>query len=316
MAQTTGTITRAIPGTDLRVFPVSLGGNVFGWTADEAASFQVLDAYAAGGGNFIDTADVYSRWVPGHTGGESETLIGRWMAARGNRDDMVIATKIGGADRLSAERIRNGVEASLRRLGTDHIDLYYAHKDDQTTPLPETIAAFASLVAEGKVRALAASNFSAARLAEALSIADQTAAPRYAVLQPHYNLVHRNEFEGELQDLVAIQGLVTAPYSALASGFLTGKYRTGAADGQSPRGAGAAKYLDEKGLRVLAALDRVAAEQSASVTTVALAWLAGQRTVIAPIASASRVSQVADLLAAAELELTPDQMGALTAASA
>jgi aryl-alcohol dehydrogenase-like predicted oxidoreductase len=315
MTQTKGTMNRLIPGTDLEVFPVSLGGNVFDWTADEATSFQILDAYVAGGGNFIDTADAYSAWVPGHTGGESETVIGKWMAARGNRDAMVIATKVGALTDLRGDSIRSGAEGSLRRLGTDHIDLYYAHKDDPNNPLVDTVAAFADLVAQGKVRAVAASNYSAARLAEALKIADATGAPRFVALQPHYNLVHRQEFEGEVQDLVAREGLVTAPYSSLASGFLTGKYRTSAADGQSPRAQGASRYLTAAGLRVLAALDQVAGEQSTGVGTVALAWLVAQPTVIAPIASASKLSQVAGLLAAAHLQLTGAQLAALDAAS-
>ena len=315
MTQTAGTTNRKIPGIELEVFPLSLGGNVFDWTADEATSFEILDAYVAGGGNFIDTADAYSAWVPEHTGGESELVIGKWMAARGNRDQMVIATKVGALTDLRGASIRSGVEASLRRLGTDHIDLYYAHRDDARTPLEETVAGFAELVAKGKVRAVAASNYSAARLAEALKIADDMAAPRFVALQPHYNLVHRQEFEGEVQDLVAREGLVTAPYSSLASGFLTGKYRTSAADGRSPRAEGASRYLNESGLRVLAALDRVAAEQSTSVGTVALAWLAAQPTVIAPIASASRLSQVEGLLAAAHLRLTQAQLADLTAAS-
>jgi aryl-alcohol dehydrogenase-like predicted oxidoreductase len=315
MTQTAGTTNRKIPGIELEVFPLSLGGNVFDWTADEVTSFEILDAYVAGGGNFIDTADAYSAWVPEHTGGESELVIGKWMAARRNRDQMVIATKVGALTNLRGASIRSGVEASLGRLGTDHIDLYYAHRDDARTPLEETVAGFAELVAKGKVRAVAASNYSAARLAEALKIADDMAAPRFVALQPHYNLVHRQEFEGEVQDLVAREGLVTAPYSSLASGFLTGKYRTSAADGRSPRAEGASRYLNESGLRVLAALDRVAAEQSTSVGTVALAWLAAQPTVIAPIASASRLSQVEGLLAAAHLRLTQAQLAALTAAS-
>lgn len=316
MTQTTGTAYRTIPGTDLEVFPLSLGGNVFGWTADEAASFEVLDAYVAGGGNFIDTADVYSAWVEGHTGGESEAVLGRWIASRGRSDDLVIATKVGAGSSLSRADIRAGVDGSLHRLGVDHIDLYYAHKDDAGTPLEETVAAFAELVTEGKVRAVAASNYSASRLAQALKIADDTSAARFVALQPHYNLVYRTAFEGDVRDVVAREGLVTAPYSSLASGFLTGKYRTGASDSDSVRASGAVKYLDDRGRRVLAALDQVAAEQSASVTSVSLAWLAAQPTVIAPIASASKVSQVADLLAGAELVLTDAQLALLTDVSA
>lgn len=315
MTRTTGSTYRTIPGTELEVFPLSLGGNVFGWTADEAASFEVLDAYVDGGGNFIDTADVYSAWVEGHRGGESEEVIGRWLAARGRPENLVIATKVGAGSSLSRADIRRGVEGSLQRLGVDHIDLYYAHKDDADTPLEETVAAFAELVAEGKVRAVAASNYSADRLAQALKIADETSAARFVALQPHYNLVYRSAFEGDVRDVVAREGLVTAPYSSLASGFLTGKYRTGAGDSDSVRASGAAKYLDDRGRRVLAALDQVAAEQSASVSSVSLAWLAAQPTVVAPIASASKLSQVADLLAGAELTLTGAQLDRLTEVS-
>ena len=316
MTRTTATAYRSIPGTDLEVFPLSLGGNVFGWTADEAASFEVLDAYVAGGGNFIDTADVYSAWVEGHRGGESEEVLGRWLAARGHREDLVLATKVGAGSSLSRQDIRSGIEGSLQRLGVDHIDLYYAHKDDAGTPLEETVAAFAELVTEGKVRSVAASNYSATRLSAALAIADQTSAPRFVALQQHYNLVHRSEFEGDVRDVVLREGLVTAPYSSLASGFLTGKYRTGAGDSDSVRAGGAAKYLDDRGRKVLAALDQVATEQSAAVTAVSLAWLAAQPTVVAPIASASKVSQVADLLRGAELTLTEAQLRSLTDASA
>ncbi|SDO54104.1 Predicted oxidoreductase [Nakamurella panacisegetis] len=316
---TQATVTRTIPGTDLSVFPLSLGGNVFGWTADEDSSFEILDAYVAGGGNFIDTADVYSLWAPGNSGGESETIIGKWLAARGHRADVVIATKVSShpdAKGLSRESIRKGVEASLRRLGTDYIDLYYAHRDDESVEIAETIGAFAELVAEGKVRALAASNFTAERLTESLRVADELSAPRYVAVQPHYNLVHRDEFEGALQEVVDRENLVTVPYSALASGFLTGKYRTGAADGRSPRGEGAARYLDGRGRKVLAALDQIAAERGAAVTSVALAWLAAQPTVIAPIASASKLAQVESLIASAHLNLSTAQLDALTAASA
>jgi len=318
-ATTSSKLTRNIPGTDLDVFPLSLGGNVFGWTAEEATSFEILDAYTAGGGNFVDTADVYSAWVPGNSGGESETIIGRWLAARGNRQQVVVATKVGSAAEapgLSRANILKGVDDSLRRLGTDYIDLYYAHKDDPQTPVEETVAAFAELVSNGKVRAVAASNFTPARLAESLAVAKATSAPGYVALQPHYNLVHRSDFECELRDVGESNGLVTAPYSALASGFLTGKYRSGASDSDSSRAQGAARYLDDRGRMVLVALDQVAAEQSTSVTSVALAWLAAQPTVIAPIASASKVSQVADLLASAQVELTDAQLERLSEASA
>jgi aryl-alcohol dehydrogenase-like predicted oxidoreductase len=309
---------RKLGTTDLRVFPLALGGNVFGWTADEDTSCAVLDAYTAAGGNFIDTADVYSAWADGNTGGESETIIGRWLARRGRRDDLVVATKVSqhpDAKGLSRASIRRGVDASLRRLQTDHIDLYYAHYDDPDTPLTETVAALGELVTEGKVRYVAASNYTAGRLEEALEIADAGGLPRYAAIQSHHNLVHRGEYEGALADLAAREGLAAVPYYGLASGFLTGKYRDGSADSGSPRAAGAARYLDDRGRRVLAALDEIAAERGVAVATVSLAWLAAQPTVVAPIASARTVEQLPDLVAAAELELTPGELDRLTTAS-
>jgi aryl-alcohol dehydrogenase-like predicted oxidoreductase len=306
-----------ITNTDLDVFPLALGGNVFGWTADEAQSFAVLDAYAEAGGNFIDTADSYSAWVPGNSGGESETIIGRWMAERGNRDQIVLATKVSQhpeAKGLARDTVRRAVDASLRRLGTDHIDLYYAHFDDVATPLEETVAAFGELVREGKVRHIAASNYTAERLEEWLKITEAENLPRIVALQPHYNLVERAKFEGDLADLAAHERLSVVPYYALASGFLTGKYRDGAAV-DSPRAGGASTYLDERGRRVLAALDEVAATHSTAVATVALAWLAAQPTVVAPLASARTVEQLPDLLAVADLRLTADEIQRLTAAS-
>jgi aryl-alcohol dehydrogenase-like predicted oxidoreductase len=310
---------KTIHHTDLTVFPLALGGNVFGWTAGEKESFAVLDAYADAGGNFVDTADVYSAWVPGNSGGESEEIIGRWLARRGRRDDLVIATKVSqhaDAKGLSRASIRHGVEASLRRLQTDHIDLYYAHYDDRETPLEETVAAFGELVTEGKVRYVAASNYTADRLGEALKLADAAGLPRFVAIQSHYNLVHRDEYEGALRDLAAREGLASVPYYALASGFLTGKYRDGSADSDSPRAEGAAKYLDDRGRRVLAALDEIAAAHDAAVATVALAWLAAQPTVVAPIASARTVEQLPDLVAVADLRLTGDELDRLTRASA
>jgi aryl-alcohol dehydrogenase-like predicted oxidoreductase len=304
--------------TDLEVFGLNLGGNVFGWTADETQSRSVLDAYTAGGGNFIDTADGYSAWVPGHVGGESETIIGDWMAERGNRDDIVLATKVSThpqARGLSRDSIRRGLEASLRRLRTDRIDLYYAHYDYLDTPLEETVAALGEVVAEGKVRCLAASNHSPARIQESLKIADSLGAARYVAVQPHYNLVHRGDVEGPLADLAARENLALFPYSALAGGFLTGKYREAATEGESPRAGQARRYLDDRGRRVLAALDRVATAHASSVTTVALAWLASRPNVVAPIASARTVEQLPDLLAAVTLELTPAELADLTAAS-
>ncbi|GAA1803767.1 aldo/keto reductase [Planosporangium flavigriseum] len=306
-----------INNTDLEVFPLALGGNVFGWTADEEQSFAVLDAYAQAGGNFIDTADSYSAWVPGNSGGESETIIGRWMAARGNRDQMVVATKVSQhpeAKGLSRPTIRRAIDASLRRLQTDHVDLYYAHFDDPDTPLEETVSAFGELVREGKVRYIAASNYTAERLAEWLKITDAGGLPRIVALQPHYNLVERDRFEGSIAGLAAREGLSVVPYYALASGFLTGKYRDGAA-GDSPRASGAAAYLDERGRRVLAALDEVAAAHDTAVATVALAWLAAQPTVVAPLASARTVEQLPDLLGVAQLRLTDAEIQRLTRAS-
>ncbi|WP_217614435.1 aldo/keto reductase [Cellulomonas sp. GbtcB1] len=305
--------------TDLDVLPLNLGGNVFGWTADEQASFAVLDAFAEAGGSFVDTADVYSEWGDGHEGGESEATIGRWMAARGNRADVVVATKVG---KLSTRRgtsravVRAAIDDSLKRLGTDYVDLYYAHEDDQDTPLEETVAALGEVVADGKARYVAASNFSPERLAEALRIADELGVARFVALQPHYNLVHRGAYEGPLQELAVREGLGVLPYSSLASGFLTGKYRDGSPAVDSPRAGSAGRYLDDRGRRVLAALDAVAAAHGTSVTAVSLAWLRVQPGVVAPIASARSVEQLPDLLAGATLELADDEITALSDASA
>ena len=301
---------------DFDVYPLCLGGNVFGWTADEEQSFAVLDAYAAAGGNFIDTADVYSAWSG--KGGESETIIGRWMAARGNRDQMIIATKVGmlsGLQTLTPDIIRKAAEDSLRRLGTDRIDLYYAHIDDQSTPMAQTLEGFNRLVKDGKVRHLGASNFTAARLAEALDIADREGFARYAALQPHYNLVDRAIYEGELADTVAAQGIACVPFFGLARGFLTGKYRPSSTDDASPRAAKARQYLDERGLTVLAELDSIAAAHETTPGAVALAWLAAQPTVAAPIASARTVAQLAEILPMATLTLTDADLTRLTTAS-
>ncbi|GII24067.1 aldo/keto reductase [Planosporangium mesophilum] len=309
---------RRINNTDLDVFPLALGGNVFGWTADEERSVAVLDAYAQAGGNFIDTADSYSAWAPGNSGGESETIIGNWMAARGNRDRIVVATKVSQhpeAKGLARDTIRRAIDASLRRLRTDHVDLYYAHFDDADTPLEETVSALGELVREGKVRYLAASNYTAERLEEWLKITEAESLPRIVALQPHYNLVERATFEGGLRTVAARENLSVVPYYALASGFLTGKYRDGAAV-DSPRAGGAAAYLNDKGRRVLAVLDEVAAAHGTSVATVALAWLAAQPTVVAPLASARTVEQLPDLLAVADLRLTDDELQRLTQASA
>ncbi|MEV8324129.1 aldo/keto reductase [Kitasatospora sp. NPDC056731] len=305
--------------SDLSVFPLSLGGNVFGWTADEQQSFAVLDAYAAAGGNFVDTADVYSAWAPGNTGGESETVLGNWLRSRGNRDDVVIATKVGmhpEAGGLGAANIKAAAEGSLRRLGVERIDLYYTHRDDDT-PVEEFVTALDELVREGKVAAVGASNIGAERLSEALAFADREGLAKYVAVQPHYNLVSRGTFEGPLADVAAEHGLATVPYYALASGFLTGKYRPGGPGVDSARSEGAARYLDDpRGPKVLAALDTVAGEHGVALATVALAWLAGRPTVAAPIASARTVEQLPPLLAATTLRLTPEQTALLDTASA
>ncbi|MFJ1610339.1 aldo/keto reductase [Streptomyces sp. NPDC088253] len=310
---------RKLGSSDLEVFPLSLGGNVFGWTADEAQSFAVLDAYTAGGGNFVDTADGYSAWVPGHKGGESETIIGKWFAARGNRSDVVLATKVSTHPEykgLSAANIRAAADASLRRLGTDYIDLYYTHFDDTSVPVEEIIGALDELVRAGKVREIAASNISAERLTESVEFSDREGLARYVALQPHYNLVSRDTYEGPLQEVASRTGLAAVPYYALASGFLTGKYRPGTTV-DSARAEGAGKHLDtERGIRVLAALDEVAGAHDAEVATVALAWLAARPTVAAPIASARTVEQLPALLAVADLTLTDAEVARLTEASA
>ncbi|WP_330349026.1 aldo/keto reductase [Streptomyces sp. NBC_00582] len=310
---------RKLGSSDLEVFPLTLGGNVFGWTADEAASFAVLDAYTAAGGNFVDTADSYSAWVDGNSGGESETLIGRWVAERGNRDDVVIATKVSqhpDFPGLTAANIKAAADASLTRLGTDHIDLYYTHFDKPEVPVEEIIGALDELVKAGKVRHIAASNISAERLRESLEFSDREGLARYVALQPHYNLVSRDTYEGGLQDLAARSGLAAVPYFALASGFLTGKYRAGTTV-ESPRAEGAAQHLaSERGQKVLTALDEIARAHDTEVATVALAWLAARPTVVAPIASARTPEQLPALLAVADLELTDEDLTRLTTASA
>lgn len=309
---------RKLGSSGLEVFPLSLGGNVFGWTADEATSFAVLDAYAAAGGNFADTADSYSAWVDGNKGGESETIIGKWVRARGNRDDIVIATKVSQHPEfpgLTAANIKAAADASLSRLGTDHIDLYYTHFDKPEVPVEEIIGALDELVKAGKVRHIAASNITPERLRASLEFSDREGLAKYVAVQPHYNLVSRDTYEGELQDVAARYGLAAVPYFALASGFLTGKYRPGTTV-ESARAA-AGKHLDtERGRRVLAALDEIADAHGAPVATVALAWLAARPTVIAPIASARTVEQLPALLGVGELTLTEAEIGRLTEASA
>ncbi|MEV3853194.1 aldo/keto reductase [Streptomyces sp. NPDC050095] len=311
---------RKLGSSDLEVFPLCLGGNVFGFSADEAASFAVLDAYTAGGGNFIDTADSYSAWAPGNQGGESETIIGKWVKARGNRDDVVIATKVGRHPDflgLRGDNIKAAADASLKRLDTDYIDLYYTHfDDDETIPVEEIIGALDELVKAGKVRDIAVSNISPERLQESLDFSDREGLARYVAIQPHYNLVSRDTYEGARQDIASRAGLGAAPYFGLASGFLTGKYRPGVAV-DSVRADKAGAHLDsERGQKVLVALDEVAQAHGAEVATVALAWLAAQPTVAAPIASARTVEQLPALLAVADLELTEAELARLTAASA
>jgi aryl-alcohol dehydrogenase-like predicted oxidoreductase len=292
-----------------------LGGNVFGWNLQGAEAFRVLDRFAEVGGMLVDTADVYSMWVPGHKGGESETLIGDWLKASGRRD-VAIATKVGYAAGLSAAHIAEAAEASLRRLGVETIDLYYAHKDDEKTPLEETLAAFDKLVRAGKVRAIGGSNYSAERLAAALDISERDGLARFEVLQPEYNLMARDGYEGALQRLCLERGLGVLPYFGLASGFLTGKYRSAADFGKSVRGDRMAAYLDERGRRVLAALDAVAAEAGATPAQVALAWLAAQPGITAPIASATSVTQLEELLGVMDLALGEEQLARLSAAAA
>jgi len=306
----------SLPGTALSVYPLCLGGNVFGASADQDQSFEVLDAYTAAGGNFVDTADSYLWRLPGNSGGESETIIGNWLAARGNRDDVVVATKVGSwpvHPGLTAANIAVAAEESLRRLRTDHIDLYYAHRDDPDTPLEETLGAFDALVRAGKVRYLAASNYAAPRLAEALRISKENGLASYVAVQPHYNLVER-DYEHELAPLLAEHGLPCLPYFALAAGFLTGKY---AADTKvdSWRAESAAAYLDDRGRRVLSVLAEVAEQHRVSQAAVALAWLLAQPTVLTPLASARNTEQLAALLPMAELKLADDELRRLTEAS-
>jgi len=310
---------RPLGRSGLKIAPLMLGGNVFGWTADRETSFAVLDAFVAGGFNAIDTADVYSRWAPGHQGGESETLIGEWLTARGGRERVVIATKLGmdmgGGDQgLSAAYMVRAVEASLRRLQTDYIDLYQAHRDDEATPLDETLAAFDQLIRQGKVRAIGASNYQAPRLRDALTISQEHGLARYESLQPNFNLYDRSGFEGDLQQLCVAEGVGVISYYGLASGFLTGKYRSEADLTKSQRGGGIKRYLDARGLAILAALDELAAQQGATPAQIALAWVMAQPAIAAPIASATSVEQLQELMGSAHLTLTPAQLARLTGA--
>ena len=306
----------------LSVAPLALKGNVFGWTIDEACSFQVLDAFVDAGFDLVDTANMYSAWVPGNQGGESETILGRWLKATGKRDRITLATKVGhqmgdGSLGLKRDYIFRMVEDSLRRLQTDRIDLYQAHKDDESTPLAETLAAFDALVKQGKVRAIGASNYSATRLREALAISEREKLARYVSLQPEYNLYDRQGFEAELEPLCLEKRVGVIGYYSLASGFLTGKYRSADDLGQSARGATIGKrYMNERGQRILKALDDVSAARGTSPAGVSLAWLMQRPSVTAPIASATTVEQLRELVKAAELKLTPEDVAKLDAASA
>ena len=307
---------RKLGTTGFEVAPLALGGNVFGWTADEAMSLQLLDAFVAAGFNLIDTADSYSRWAKGHQGGESETVIGRWIARRGRHDDVIIATKVGsdmgqGHKVLRKDYILQAAEASLRRLQVDCIDLYQSHWDDENTPLEETLGAYEQLLREGKVRAIGASNLPAARLEQALLASRTNGLPRYATLQPHYNLYERATFEGELQALCMRENLGVITYFALAAGFLTGKYRSEADFGKSARGPGMKKLLNPRGMKILHALDEVARRYDATPAQVSLAWLMARPGVTAPIASATNLAQLEELLRAASLRLDAEAMRAL-----
>ncbi len=310
---------RQIGRSDLRVSPLCFGGNVFGWTVDEATSFALLDFFVAAGMNFIDTADVYSRWKPGNQGGESETIIGAWLKSRGGREKVVIATKVGGdmglgRKCLSKAYIRSAAEASLKRLQTDHIDLYQSHWDDSETPIQETLEAYDELIRAGKVRVVGTSNYSVARLREALDVSERTGLPRYESLQPEYNLYERAGFEAELRPLCIEHQLGVISYFSLASGFLTGKYRSEQDFGKSARGQGMAKYLNPRGRRILQALDEVAGAHRATPAQIALAWLMAQPGMTAPIASAT--AQLEELLGATRIRLDASALDRLTRASA
>jgi aryl-alcohol dehydrogenase-like predicted oxidoreductase len=312
---------RHLGGSGLEISPLVFGGNVFGWTVDDSTAFSLLDAFVAGGFNCIDTADVYSNFVPGNKGGESEATIGRWLRARGRRDDVVLATKVGnsmGGDRkgLSKRYIAQAVEDSLSRLQTDYIDLYQAHRDDPNTPLEETFEAFDALIKSGKVRVIGASNYTGARLAEALRVSNQTGLPRFHTLQPLYNLYDRSNYETDLEPVCLDGALGVMPYFALASGFLTGKYRSKEDLNKSKRGAFVANKLDARGLRILAALDQVSAELHSTPTRVALAWLLARPSITAPIASATSLSQLEELFASTRLEMSAAAIERLNSASA
>lgn len=306
---------RALGQSGLSIRPFVLGGNVFGMTADRAASFAVLDRFVEHGGGMIDTADVYSAWVPGHKGGESETMMGEWLKASGARDRILIATKVGMMEGgLKPDRIRAAVQGSLDRLGVDVIDLYFAHKDDPDVPLDEMLGAFGELVDAGTVRAIGASNYSAERLAEALRVSAETGLPRFTVMQPELNLLDRDQYEGALQELCIAEGLGVVTYFSLASGYLSGKYRDAGDLSKSPRGARVQPYMEGRGPAVLAAMERIAGETGATLPQIALAWVAAQPGVTAPIASATSIEQLDEIMGSEALRLSPEQLAALTRA--
>lgn len=314
-------IRRELGTSGIETPPLILGGNVFGWTADRATSFAVLDRFAEAGGALIDTADVYSAWVPGHRGGESEAIIGEWLRTSGKHGKVKIATKVGmldgeGGSKLAPARIAAACDASLKRLGVETIDLYFAHQDDEAVPQEEVLAAFDRLIRAGKVRAIGASNFHAARLKSALDIATRDGLPHYRALQNEYNLVSRHKFEGELQDLCVEYNIGCVPYYGLASGYLTGKYRSEADLGKSVRGGRMTAFMQGKGPAVLAAMDEVAAETGATLAQIALAWVAAQPGVTAPIASATSLAQVEELAGSWDVALSRAQLDRLTAAGA
>jgi len=312
---------RKLGNSGLEIAPIVFGGNVFGWTADEATSFQLLDAFVAAGFNAVDTADVYSKWVPGNRGGESERIIGKWLKRSEKRQQVIIATKVGsemgpGKKGLSKSYILSAVEDSLQRLQTDYIDLYQSHIDDAETPLDETLEAYAQLIQHGMVRAIGASNHNARRLGEALHISKRKCLPRYESLQPHYNLYEREEFEAELASLCVRENIGVIPYFSLASGFLAGKYRSETDLARSARATFVKKYLNERGFRILGAVDQVAKAHGSTPTRVALAWLLAQPSVTAPIASVTSLDQLHELVTAADLKLDPESLEKLNLASA
>ncbi len=313
--------TRTLGTSQIQVVPLMLGGNVFGWTIDAPTSFAILDAFADRGFNFIDTADVYSRWAPGHHGGESETILGQWFKQSGKRDQIVLATKVGmdmgdGKQGLAKRYILEEVEASLKRLQTDHIDLYQSHLDDESTPLQETLEAYHQLIQQGKVRIIGASNYKAPRLTEAIEIAQKQNLPMYQTLQPEYNLYRREDYETHLAPIADKFHLGVIPYFSLASGFLTGKYKTKEDAKGAKRESQVSKYFDARGEKILKALDEVATPTGAKQATIALAWLLAQPTITAPIASATSITQLESLFAAVDLKLDPADLDKLTQASA